>query len=245
MTSPLSFLKHPRRSALAFCIAAVAGLRLAPVSAQSVVARQEPAAVRSTVEQFLHTQAAGLPGEVQVTVGQIDPRLNLPACLNPEAFLPTGSRVWGKTSVGVRCTAPSPWVVYVSAQVKVLADYLASAAPLAQGQLVGPNDIVKIRGDLTVLPAGVLTDPQQAVGRTVAMSIGLGSPLRQDSLKLQQAILQGQAVRVVSTGAGFSVATEARALNNAAAGQMAQARTAGGQVVSGIARSGGIVDVTF
>jgi flagella basal body P-ring formation protein FlgA len=213
--------------------------------AQSATPHQDPAALRDVVEQYLKRQSAGLPGDVQVSVGQVDARLNLPACLTPEAFSPQGSRIWGKTSVGVRCTAPSPWVVYISAQVKVIADYVASAVPLSQGQVVGTTDIMKIKGDLTALPAGVLTDPQFAVGRTVAMSIGMGSPLRQDSLKLQQVIVQGQAVRVVSTGAGFSVATEARALNNAAAGQMAQARTAGGQVVSGIARNGGVVEVTF
>lgn len=220
-----------------------------PVAAQSAVpvttARQDPAAIRTIAEQFLKSQAVGLPGDVQVSVGQIDPRLNLPVCLAPEGFLPHGSRLWGKTNVGVRCTAPSPWVVYVAAQVKVVADYLVSATPLSQGQLIGVSDFAKIKGDLTLLPAGVLTDPQQAVGRTVVMSIGLGSPLRQDLLKQPQAIVQGQAVRVVSSGAGFSVATEARALNNAVAGQMAQARTAGGQVVSGIARAGGVVDVTF
>lgn len=213
--------------------------------AQASTPHQDPAAIRMVVEQFLRTQAAGLPGESQITVGQVDARLNLPVCINPEAFLPQGSRIWGKTNVGVRCTAPSPWVVYVSAQVKVIADYVVAAQPLSQGQLVGPNDMIKIKGDLTALPAGVLTDPQLAIGRMVASSISLGSPIRQDALKLQQVIVQGQAVRVVSTGQGFSVATEGRALNNAAAGQMAQARTAGGQVVSGIARQGGVVDVTF
>ncbi|MEC5217524.1 flagella basal body P-ring formation protein FlgA [Actimicrobium sp. GrIS 1.19] len=214
-------------------------------SAQTLAPRQDPAQIRSSVEQFLRVQTTGLPGEVQITVGQLDARLSLPACQTPEAFLPAGSRVWGRTSVGVRCTAPSPWTVYVTAQVKVIADYVASAIPLSQGQLVGPNDVIRIRGDLTLLPAGVLTDPAQAIGRTVAGSVGLGSPLRQDSLKTVQAVQQGQAVRVVSTGPGFSVATDGRALNNAVAGQIAQAKTAGGQVVSGVARAGGIVDVTY
>jgi flagella basal body P-ring formation protein FlgA len=188
-------------------------------SAQTVAPRQDPAQIRSSVEQFLRVQTTGLPGDVQISVGQLDARLSLPACQTPEAFLPAGSRVWGRTSVGVRCTAPSTWTVYVTAQVKVIAEYVASAIPLSQGQLVGPNDVIKIRGDLTLLPAGVLTDPTQAIGRTVAGSIGLGSPLRQDSLKTVQAVQQGQAVRVVSTGPGFSVATDGRALNNAAAGR--------------------------
>lgn len=235
----------PARMLLIFASALMMTPAAFAQSTMPATAHQEPAALRSVVEQYLKLQSAGLPGDVQITVGQVDARLNLPACLNPEAFSPQGSRIWGKTSVGVRCTAPSPWIVYLSAQVKVIADYVASAVPLSQGQVVSTTDIMKIKGDLTTLPAGILTDPQLAIGRTVAMSIGMGMPMRQDSLKIQQVIVQGQAVRVVSTGAGFSVATEARALNNAAIGQMAQARTAGGQVISGVARNGGVVEVTF
>ena len=223
----------------------IASLLCLSAIAQTPSARQNPAAIRASVTQFLEAQSVGLPGEVQISVGQLDAHLNLPACQTPEAFLPAGSRVWGKTSVGVRCSVPTSWTVYVTAQVKVIGEYLVSAAPLAQGQLIGPNDIVKLKGDLTALPTGILTAPAQAIGRTVSMSLSAGSPLRSDALKMQQAILQGQAVRVVSNGQGFSVATEARALNNAAAGQLAQARTASGQVVSGVARAGGIVDVTF
>lgn len=224
---------------------ALATLLILPAAGQTVAPRQDPTAIRQSAEQFLHTQSAGMPGDVQISVGQLDAHLNLPSCPTPEAFFPVGARTLGKTTVGVRCIAPSPWTVYVTAQIKVLSEYLATAVPLAQGQIIGPTDLMKIKGDLSALPAGILTDPAQAIGRSVAMSVGLGSPLRQDSLKTQQAIQQGQAVRLVSSGAGFSVTTEGRALNNAAAGQVAQARTSGGQVVSGVARSGGIVDVTF
>lgn len=208
-------------------------------------ARQGHAALRQTVEQFLHTQASGLPGTISVAVGSIDPRLNLAACPAPEAFLPPGGRVWGKTTVGVRCTAPSRWSIYISATVRVRGEYIATAAPLAQGQRIGPNDIVKVSGDLTALPAGIITDPSQAIGRSLTISVPLGTPLRQDVLRGQQAVKQGQMVRVVSGGPGFKVSSEARALNNANDGQLAQARTASGQVISGIARLGGIVEVTY
>lgn len=213
--------------------------------AQTTAPRQEHAALRQTIEQFLHAQAAGLPGNASISIGAIDPRLNLPACTAPEAFFPSGSRAWGKTSVGVRCTAPSRWTIYVSATVRVHGDYVAAAAPLAQGQSIGPNDITRLKGDLTALPAGVITDASQAIGRTLAISVPAGSPLRQDTLRAQQAIQQGQTVRVTSAGPGFQVSTEARALNNANDGQVAQARTASGQVVSGVARMGGIIEVVY
>ncbi|HYD95679.1 MAG TPA: flagellar basal body P-ring formation chaperone FlgA [Noviherbaspirillum sp.] len=207
--------------------------------------RQDTGALRQTVEQFLLVQSAGLPGEINITVGQIDSRTSLPACAAPEAFLPNGSRAWGKTTVGVRCTAPSPWTIYVSATVQVLGEYVVTAAPLAQGKVVTQGDVLKMKGDLTTLPGSIITDPAQAMGRTAAISLPAGAPLRSDALRAQPAIQQGQTVRVVSAGPGFSVSAEARALNNAAEGQVAQARTASGQVVSGVAKAGGVVEVAY
>jgi flagella basal body P-ring formation protein FlgA len=213
--------------------------------AQSGQTRQDPTQLRQTVEHFLQTQAAGLPGQVNISVGQVDPRLNLPVCAAIEPFLPNGSRVWGKTAVGVRCSVPSPWTVYISATVQVIGTYVATAAPLAQGQTIGTNDLTQIKGDLTALPAGIVTSPAQAVGRTLAVSLRAGTPLRQDVLRSQQAVTQGQLVRLVSGGPGFKVSTEARALANGAEGQVIQARTQSGQVVSGVAKAGGIVEVSY
>lgn len=207
--------------------------------------RQDPSAIRHTVEQFLRLQSAGLPGQVNITVGNIDSRINLAACAAPEAFTPKGSRLWGKTTVGIRCTTPSPWTIYVAATVQVIGEYIMTAAPLAQGQTVGPSDITKIKGDLSALPNGIITDENQAIGRIAAVSLPSGAPLRTDSLRAQPAVQQGQSVRVTSSGPGFSVSTEARALNNATEGQIAQARTASGQVVSGVAKAGGVIEVSY
>jgi flagella basal body P-ring formation protein FlgA len=213
--------------------------------AQTAAARQDPNAIRVAVEQFLATHTAGLPGQVTIKVGKIDARTSVASCAAPQAFLPNGSRAWGRTTVGVRCTEPATWTLYVPATVQVVGEYITTAAPLAQGQAIGTQDLARARGDLTALPPGIVTDPSQAIGRTLAMSLAAGTPLRQDSLRSQQAVQQGQVVRLVSSGPGFSVSGEARALNNAADGQVAQARTPGGQVISGIARIGGVVEITY
>ena len=207
--------------------------------------RQDEAAIRKSVDQFLHVQSQGLPGEVSVAVGPIDPRLFLAACPGFEVFLPPGNKAWGKTTVGVRCAEPTRWTVYLSAMVHVTGDYIASVAPLAQGQLLTDHDISVVHGELTSLPPGIVTDLSQVVGYTVARSIPAGMPVRQDSLRAQQAVVSGQVVRLVSGGEGFKVSAEGRALGNAGEGQVVQARTANGQVVSGIAKIGGTVEVTF
>ena len=207
--------------------------------------RQDIEALRKTVEQFLRKQSAGLPGDVTVTAGAVDARMNLPACALPEAFLPPGGRLWGKTTVGVRCNAPSPWTIYMTATVRVVGDYVTAAVPLAPGQTVGAQDIATVRGDLTTMPNGIVTDPAQAVGRTAAISIPAGMPLRRDNLRGQKVVQSGQIVKLVSVGSGFRVTADGKALGNGTEGQLVQASTANGQVVSGIARANGIVEVTY
>ena len=79
--------------------------------AQTDGVRQDPAVVRQIAEQFLHAQTRGLPGHVSISVNKLDPRLDLAACAAPQAFMPSGSRVWGKPTVGIRCTVPTLWTV--------------------------------------------------------------------------------------------------------------------------------------
>lgn len=223
-----------------------AALAAAPfASAQQGAARQNLPALRTVVEQYLQTQTAGLPGQVTVKVGNVDPRTSLAACPAPEAFQQPGARAWGKTTVGVRCTAPSPWTVYIQATVNVVADYVAAAVPLAQGQAVEASQLVMMKGDIAAMPNGIITDMAQAIGRTPTASLQAGTPLRLDTLKSKPVVQQGQAVRVVSKGSNFSVSTEAKAINNAGEGQVAQARTQSGIVVSGTARSGGLIEIAI
>jgi flagella basal body P-ring formation protein FlgA len=226
--------------------AAPAAAAAEPVPASAAVpGRQNTAVLRSVVEQFLRVQSAGLPGEVSVTVTPVDSRLNLAACPVPQAFLAPGSRAWGKTTVGVRCTAPSPWTTYIQASVTVMADYIASAVPLAQGQAIEQGQLISMRGDLTALPAGIATDMSQVIGRSVNISLPSGTPMRLDVLRSKPVVQQGQLVRLVSSGAGFRVSAEGRAIGTAGDGQIVQVRTPSGQQISGVARSGGMVEVTF
>ncbi len=222
-----------------------APLALAQQGQPAAGARQDLAALRGVVEQFLKAQSAGLPGEVSVDVGALDPRMSLAACPAPQAFQQPGARAWGKTTVGVRCAAPSVWTVYIQAKVAVQAEYVAAAVPLAQGQPIEQSQLVLVKGDIAAMPNGVVTDMAQAIGRSSTMSMPSGAPLRLDALRSKPVVQQGQQVRVMSTGAGFQVSTEARAIGNAGEGQVVQVRTAAGAIISGVAKAGGLVEVVF
>lgn len=219
-------------------------LLAAPLAFAQGGARQDGAALGKLAEAFLQTQSAGQPGKVTVKIGAVDPRLSLPACPAPEAFQQPGARPWGKTTVGVRCTAPV-WTMFLQAQVSVVADYVTAAVPLAQGQAIDASQLATMQGDIAAMPNGIITDMAQAIGRTPTVSLPAGTPLRLDSLKSKPVVQQNQAVRIVSRGENFSVSGEGKAIGNAGEGQVVQVRTPRGAIISGTARNGGIVEVTL
>ncbi len=216
-----------------------------PAVAAQGAGRQDPAVLRQLAEQFLLAQAATLPGKVSVRVAAPDPRMQLAQCDAPQAYLASGAKAFGKTSVGIRCSAPAAWNVFLPATVSVIADYVASAAPLAQGQRLDAADLVIRQGDLAALPVGVLTDRAQAQGRTLLMPVAPGMPLSRTQLKSVPVVQAGQPVRLVAQGAGFSVSAEGRALTGGAEGELVQARTAGGQVIGGFAQADGTLAVRY
>lgn len=206
--------------------------------------QQDPAEIRLEIEQFLHRQTKTLSGQKIVNVGKVDSRLNLAKCMQLEFFLPTGSRIWGKTSVGVRCTSPTPWTIYVQVEVKIMADYIVTATQILQGQQIQALHLTKLKGDLSALPPDVVTDEAQAVGKTSNIFLRSGVPLRMDALRNQITVQLGQTVSLISSGRNFQVTTEGQALTNASEGQSVQVRTLSGQVVRGTAKSNGIVEVS-
>jgi flagella basal body P-ring formation protein FlgA len=216
----------------------------APLALAQTGARQDGAALRKLAEGFLQAQSAGLPGKVTIKVGAVDPRLSLASCPAPEAFQQPGARPWGKTTVGVRCTAPV-WTMFLQAQVSVVADYVTAAVPLAQGQAIDASQLTTMQGDIAAMPNGIITDMAQAIGRTPTVSLPAGAPLRLDALKSKPVVQQNQAVRIVSRGENFSVSGEGKAIGNAGEGQVVQVRTPRGAIISGTARNGGIVEVTL
>lgn len=210
-----------------------------------VLAQQASEPVEAAVRVLLERETAGLPGEIELEIGQLDPANRLPPCQELEAFLPSGAIAWGQFSAGVRCTAPASWTVYLPARVKVIADYVVARRGLRPGQAIGPDDIALERGDLAAQNGRVLSDPSRAIGVRTSRGIAAGTPLREEHLRLPPAVEPGQTVKVVGVGEGFSVGGEGRALSRAADGERVRVRLPNGAVVSGIARAGGVVELRF
>lgn len=206
----------------------------APARAESELANR--------VRVFLDSQSLPGGGEVEVTVGDPDPRLTLAPCARMEPFIPTGARLWGRTSLGVKCVEGANWSVYLPTTIKVFAPGLVAARPIPRGQALGPDDVRIERVELTAVSAGVLGGADGIEGRTAVRAIQAGEPLRRDLLRAPAVLAPGDPVQVRAGGVGFSVSTEGKALTAAIDGQTAQVAIAG-KVLTGVARAGKVVEV--
>lgn len=203
---------------------------------------QDPQTIRQTALSFLQAQTSGMPGTVRITLGEAVSN-RMAACTAMEAFLPPGARLWGTTSVGVRCSGARPWTLYLQARIAVDATYFVAGRQISAGQTIQAGDLIARQGDLTLLPRSIVTDPSQAIGQVAQNMITAGLPVRQDLLHGAIVVQQGQNLRVVAKGNHFEVSAEGQVLTRASVGQMVQVRMRSGQVVSGVVahdRSGGV-----
>lgn len=204
---------------------------------------QQMPIVLKTVEDFVHQETKGLPGQVIVNLGKIDNRITLPNCAKLEPFIPIGGRLWGNSSVGVRCNSPASWTIYVQADIQVMANVIHVARPLAPGRPLTIDDVTPKNVNLTQMPEGIFTEPSQVIGKIPTTSLATGQPLRQHMLRLPHIIVRGQKVKLHVQGRGFVVSSEGHALSDAAEGQIVQVRNVSGRIISGFAQPNAIVNV--
>lgn len=207
-------------------------------------AHQEIALIKNAIEVFLYNNTANLPGQVIVNVGQIDNQLRLPKCPQLEPFVPTGSRLWGKTSIGVRCDSEAAsWTIYVQTEINVMADILHIARSISSGQTITHEDIALQNVNLAQMPDSIFTDANQVIGKVATTNLAAGQPIRPQMLRAPYVILRGQTVNLVVQGRGFHIRSEGKALTDAVEGQVVQVRNKSGKVISGLARNNSIVEL--
>jgi flagella basal body P-ring formation protein FlgA len=239
--TPRTVAHKPLRSRLARAAAAIGAISCILGAAPTLAAGDSQLATETRL--FLDRQALSLPGDVEITVGELDPRLNLAQCARYEPFVPAGAKLWGKTMLGVRCVEGATWSVFVPVQIRVYASAPVAARSIPRGQALGPDDIRVDRVEVTQWPPGALAAVDQLEGRLATRTIAAGEALRRDFVRAAPVMVPGDPVKIVFTGTSFSVSTDGKSLTTAADGQTVQAAVPGGKVLSGIARPGKIVEI--
>lgn len=170
---------------------------------------------------------------IEVEVGQLDPRLRLAPCQKVDAYVPEGTRFWGRSRIGLRCAQGAvKWNVYMPITVKVFGTAMVATNGLASGSVLAAADLASAEVDLAEDSAAPVTRGELAIGRTLTRALKSGQSLRVSHLKLRQWFTAGETVLLVGQGEGFSVAGEAQALNPGIEGVAVRVRTESGRVLT-------------
>lgn len=184
------------------------------------------------------TEVAGEPvtrriERVEVALGGADPRLKLAPCDKVQTYVPDGSRLWGKSRVGLRCEqGPVRWNVFVPVTVRVWGRGVIAVVPLRPGDHIEAADLRVAEVDLAAESSNPVLDPEEAIGRVLIRGVQGGQSLRQSHLKPRRYFAAGDAVQLQIQGQGFAVSGEGVALTPGDEGQCARIR-AGARVVCG------------
>lgn len=172
---------------------------------------------------------------LDVKIGSLDSRLKLAPCGNVEPYLPAGSRLWGRTRVGLRCIdGVSRWNVSLPVTVNAYGIAWVIKGSVAAGAALTPDDVVEAEVNWAEESSPVLRDRALWVGHIATRQLMTGQTLRQGMVKPAQVFQAGAQVRVLAQGVGFQISTDAQALSAGVVGQVARVRMENGRVSSGV-----------
>ena len=193
------------------------------LAASGVAAAQE--SLTDLSDQWVHNALAQsemqqtMPLRMEVQVGKLDPRLNLAPCLRMEPYLPSGSKLWGRTRIGVRCVeGDRPWNVFVPV-----------------------NHAMQSEVDWAESPHAIIALPDDWVGKTAVRNLTAGMALRQTMVKAPELFKAGAGVKVLVQGAGFQVTSSGKALQGGSVGESVRVRMDNGRTVIGTVNAQGEV----
>ncbi len=200
--------------------------------------------IKATARAFLSSHS-----EIQdqasttVSIGNIDARLTLPTCGAPlEAFLPSGAKVQGKTTIGVRCQAPRPWTLYVPAKVASFSQVLVTNSPLRRGHLVSAEDVSLQSRDSSSLNRAYLSDPEQVIGKVLKKNLARKALFTNAVLAEPHVIDKGQHIDLQAGSGGLQVSVTAIALSSGAVGEKIRVKNlSSSKIVEGTILASGAV----
>lgn len=186
-------------------------LTIPPFSAGAADSYQSLAEITRTVKQYIVSEYA-LDENSGVEIGRLDPRLRLKPCGKPlQAFFPQNSRNT-KTTVGVRCSGPNPWTIYVSAKISQIAQVLVARQHIRRGSQIQANHFELKEYDLNRLQYGYITDIKEVLGKTLKRHLNQGAVLTPSAITISKVIKRGENVTILAETSGITIRAKGQAL---------------------------------
>lgn len=184
--------------------------------------------INHSVERFLQEFHAGRvePGHrIEVSVGYIDPRLNLPDCSTELDLALNGSQQGlGKLQVKVSCMGTQPWTKYVPAEVHLYGEVLVATENIRRGTLIEARHLRLRETDLAALRRAPVVNPDRVIGMELKYPLTTGGAFSLEGLAKPVVVQRGDLVQLVAESKNLRIKQQGEALQDGALGKVINVR---------------------
>ena len=178
-------------------------LLLLASTAQAAI-NYEPDQLASLAEQHVAELLAGSSDdEIQVSAGNLDPRMGARSCEQPLAVsLANNAGLTRQTTVMLTCNDRDHWRMFIPVRISQLRPVVVTARPLTPGQVIGSGDIKMSHIDIHQLRDSAYDDVEQLIGAQVKRRVGANEPLQARHMCF---VCRGQDVTILSGVGGLEI----------------------------------------
>ena len=202
--------------------------------------------LQAQADEQVRQAALPVPLRAEVEVGSLDSRLRLAPCARVEPYLPPGTRLWGRSRIGLRCVEGTvPWNVFLPIQVRVWGPGWVLRQPVPGGTALQQGHAEAAEVEWTAEPQPVLVRPEDWVGQQAARTLAAGQVLRVGAVRAPQVFASGSTVRLRVQGPGFTLTATGEALGPGHLGETVRVRLPNKRVLLGTVADATTVDVAL
>ena len=181
---------------------------------------------------------------IRATAHRLDSRLQLASCGHVLETFSSPGHAAGRSTVGVRCTAPAPWTLYVPVTVEASVKTVALRHSLPKGTVLKASDLLLQLQPAHSLRGEYIARIEAASGKLLRRDLRSGTPIYINMLAVPDAIKRGQATQLLAEMNNIEVKMQGTALASGAIGEVIAVRNdSSGKTVEGIVMMDGSVRI--
>ncbi len=210
---------------LVFTLVMVSAAMAAPATQTISNAR-----VKEAIAEFVRQKTEGLGMETTLKRIGFQGDLKVPAGeVSFEVAAPNRWEGWGKANLAliVRVNDRVERNISVPVEVEALADTVVVLRALERGDVIGPNDVMVQRRDISTLTGRVYRSADEVIGKRARMPVRANMPLRGDQLEKVPLVKSGQLVTIVVENQAMRLTATGKARGNGAEGDIVMVQNLG------------------
>ena len=157
----------------------------------------------------------------QIIVTPLDRRLHMAKCTEAlSAFINPGTKLIGKTTIGVRCAGDKPWKIYVTATVNLFKEVVIVNEPIIRGTTLSDAQIRLEKRNIASLTRGYYTVREQVIGKIAKYTLNPENIVAPSTLAMPKLVQRGKNVIIIAHTNDFTVKMSGKAMTDGHLGEL-------------------------